>query len=76
MTTITIEGCRITMTEETAQAWEREQELYAWENRGRLEWLRNPANFSDEIYSDLFKDEFGFRPHMTLEELSWFFHLG
>jgi hypothetical protein len=31
--------------------------------RKNREWLANPANHDSEIYSDIYKDVYGVRPH-------------
>ena len=31
--------------------------------RQNMEWLRDPANWASEIYSDIYKDVYGVRPH-------------
>lgn len=65
MITFEINGCSVTLTEETFAAMqaeeaaarrEREEELAAWA------WLQDPANASDPSYRDVFRDVYGFRP--------------
>lgn len=61
MTTITIsEGITITATQSTIDAYKREVRE-AQREREAIEWL-NSHDSSDELYSDIFKDVYGFRP--------------
>ena len=60
MTTMTIKGVRFTVTEETAAAIRRELED-ARRERELREWL-DSHTITDENYSDIFKDVYGFRP--------------
>lgn len=48
------EVCRLALDE-----WEWDNSK---ERRSLMEWLRNPANFDDVNYSDIYKDVYGFRP--------------
>jgi hypothetical protein len=69
MKTITIiEGITLTATQSTidafraevARAEARRQEAA---KRAKLAaWLRDPANFADPLYSDIYKDVHGVRP--------------
>ena len=69
MKTITIiEGVTLTATQSTidrylaevARAEARRQE--AAERAKLAAWLRDPANFADPLYSDIYKDVYGVRP--------------
>lgn len=40
----------------------RRREEIEWEEDTRR-WLANPANWDSEIYSDVYKDLYGVRPH-------------
>lgn len=48
----------LSLTEAVAKV--REENL-AWE-RETYEWLQDPKNWDSEIYSDVFKDYYGYRP--------------
>lgn len=61
MKTIIINGVSCTLSEKTIARYERECAEAAQE-AARLAWLRDPANFDDPIYSDIYKDTYGVRP--------------
>ena len=61
MQTITIrEGITLTATQSTIDAYNREVRE-AQREREAIEWL-NSHDSSDELYSDIFKSVYGFRP--------------
>ena len=60
MTTMMIKGVRCVLTTETAAEIEREMREIERDREAR-EWL-NSHDITDELYSDIFKDVYGFRP--------------
>lgn len=69
MKTITIiEGVTLTATQPTIDAYlaevaEAEAERLAFEEEMKLlRWLADPANRTDPLYSDIYKDVHGVRP--------------
>lgn len=69
MKTITIiEGVTLTASVATLNAYLIEkadieaERLEQEEEMKLLRWLADPANYSDPLYSDIYKDVHGFRP--------------
>ena len=69
MKTITIiEGVTLTATQSTidtylAEVARAEARKKAAEAEAELRaWLRDPANYADPLYSDIYKDVYGVRP--------------
>lgn len=58
MRTVELFGATFHCTEKTI----KKLEALEWELVGRQRWLSDPANKLDINYSDIFKDEYGFRP--------------
>ena len=58
---IIIEGITLTATQSTIDTFLAEKREAEWEARARA-WLRDPANESDPLYSDIYKDVHGIRP--------------
>jgi hypothetical protein len=61
MKTININGVSFTLTEATYARIMR-QRAEEEEEAKRLAFLRDPANYDDPIYSDIYKDVYGVRP--------------
>ena len=81
MTTIELNGVTLILTEETAEAIraelnrEREERkrhwiLWHWYGR-RWAMYGNRFDCDGDYFSDMYKDENGFRPHMSREEIFW-----
>jgi hypothetical protein len=80
MRTIELNGVNLFLTEETAEAIQRELDrerevrrshwiLFHWYGR---RWAMYGDKYGDGgMFSDLYKDENGSRPHMTRAELFW-----
>lgn len=68
MKTIIINGVSCTLSDRTIRAYERECAAIEAERKERELlrekelWLADPANWDSEIYSDIHKDVYGFRP--------------
>lgn len=64
-----IEGVTLTATQSTINAFRAEmaraeaRRRQAAEHAKLAAWLRDPANFADPLYSDIYKDVHGVRPH-------------
>lgn len=76
METIIINGVACTLTTETANQYRRECEEIEAENRRPLEmlrlvraWLVDGDEMAGDIWSDLWKDEYGCRPRYSRDEL-------
>ena len=54
-----MENLGLSIIEAAKQVQEEEEQ---WE-RDTIAWLHDPANFDSEIYSDVYKDLYGVRPH-------------
>lgn len=83
MTTIELNGVTLILTEKTANAIQTELTREREEKRAerRHDWIlwhwyaRRWAMYGDQeagsLFSDMYKDEHGCRPHMTQEEVTW-----
>lgn len=76
MEIIIINGVRCTVTHRTAEQYRRECEEIAAEKRRPEEmrrlvraWLLDGDEMASSIWSDLWKDEYGWRPQYTEEEI-------
>lgn len=79
MTTIELNGVTLILTEETAE--EIRTELNREHEEKKRHWIlwhwyaRRWAMYGDQeagsLFSDMYKDEHGCRPHMTQEEVTW-----
>ena len=59
---IITEGITLTATTSTINAYRAERKAMDAERKA-LEWLADPANYSDPNYSDIYKDVHGIRPY-------------